>query len=63
MVMTATPRRTFSVLALEDRCVPDATIATPDAVKPAEKPAERQTGVVDTGDETDDGWPRGHGGF
>jgi 2'-5' RNA ligase len=31
--------------------------------KAAEKPAERQTGVVDTGDETDDGWPRGHGGF
>ncbi|MDB4953861.1 MAG: 2-5 ligase [Myxococcales bacterium] len=25
--------------------------------------SERQTGVVDTGDETDDGWPRGHGGF
>lgn len=33
------------------------------AFKAAEKPAERQTGVVDTGDETDDGWPRGHGGF
>jgi 2'-5' RNA ligase len=37
------------------------------AFKPAQNTpssgSERQTGAVDTGDETDDGWPRGHGGF
>ena len=32
------------------------------AFKPAENRAERQTGAVDLADETDDGWPRGHGG-
>ena len=28
--------------------------------KTPEKTSERQTGAVDLGDETDDGWPRGH---
>jgi len=28
--------------------------------KPTEKAPERQTAAVDVGDETDDGWPRGH---
>jgi 2'-5' RNA ligase len=32
------------------------------AFKAAEIAPERQTGAVDLGDETDDGWPRGHGG-
>ena len=31
------------------------------AFKPAENAAERQTGALELGDETDDGWPRGHG--
>ena len=30
------------------------------AFKTPEKTLERQTGAVDLGDETDDGWPRGH---
>lgn len=29
----------------------------------SETTPERQTAAVDVGDETDDGWPRGHGGF
>ena len=30
--------------------------------KPAETAPERQTSSLDMGEETDDGWPRGHGG-
>jgi 2'-5' RNA ligase len=30
--------------------------------KTVQNAPERQTGAVDVGDETDDGWPRGHGG-
>lgn len=29
--------------------------------KPAENAPKRQTGALELGDETDDGWPRGHG--
>jgi 2'-5' RNA ligase len=31
------------------------------AFKQAENPPKRQTGALELGDETDDGWPRGHG--